>query len=114
MKVKINEHEFELRYSMRMFINYEAIMGKSLDPADLQNYTNFIALLFACISASAAYNKIQLNLSYDDFLNWLDEQGGELFLVKFGQWYLKASQANAALMQQSSSEEGTKKSRKKS
>lgn len=114
MKITINEHEFELRYSMRMFINYEAIIGKSLNPEDLKNYTNFIALFFACIVASAAYNKIQLGLSYDDFLNWIDDNGGEVMLLQFGEWYMKMAQSNAALINKSTKEGSEKETGKKS
>ena len=115
MKIKIKDYEFELRYSMRMFINYEAIMKKSLEPDDLKNYTNFIALFFSCIISSAQYHKIQLNISYEDFINWVDDNGGEVKLLEFGKWYMEAAQANAILIQSiTTSEEGSNKEEKKS
>jgi len=114
MKIKIKDTEFELRYSMRMFINYEAIIGKSLEPTDLQNYTNFIALFFSCVVASASYHKIQLGLTYEDFINWLDDNGGELILLQFGEWYMNITKANADLIIERTTQEGRKETGKKS
>lgn len=117
MKIKIKDYEFELRYSMRAFINYEAITGKSLNQEDLQQISNLIILFYSFVQASAAYHKIQLNIDYNDFLDYIDENGGEVILVQFGQWYVKAATANAKMiskLNENTAQEGSKSSQKKS
>lgn len=117
MKITIQDKEYELRYSMRMLINYENIIGKSLQAEDLQKYSNIIALFYSCIHATVTYNGDQLNIEYDKFLDWIDDNGGDELLVQFMNWLADRNKANQSVSPKKKEEgvkEDTKKSRKKS
>jgi len=117
MKVKFDDKEFDLKYSMRMLIVYENITGRSLTIEELQNYTNIITLFYAACHSSAKQNNIEFKLTYDEFIDWIDAQGGEAIIVDFANWYAETTIANAQLYAKNNEKgdkEGTKKSRKKS
>lgn len=87
MKINIKDKEFELHYSMRMFIIYENIMGSGLDINNLSTYTAVITLLYAAISSSIQYYKLGIELSFDDYMNWLDEDPATR-IQEFTNWFL--------------------------
>lgn len=114
MKINIDGQELELRYSLRAMIIYETIMDKSLTTEDLAKYSNFVVFFYSVIKASADYNKMQFSMQYDDFLNWLDDNGGEVMMIKFGKWYLEQASKNVNLLKEAAEEETKKKGKKKS
>ena len=68
MKIKLNEKEYELRYSFRMMMIYEQIAGKTLDWQHLTTQ-DLVILFYATVIATLQYNKNSTPLKYDDFLN---------------------------------------------
>lgn len=91
MKVTLKEKQVELHYSFRMMMMYEQIQGKSLD---FQNITlqDLVILFYTAVVSTLQYNKLGIGMQYEDFLNWLDDNGGEQLLVDFSNWYVEQVQ----------------------
>lgn len=95
MKVKIKGKEFELHYSMRSFVIYEEIVGKSLNFDDINNLSSIVNLFYANVLATMQYNNMNLDLTYNDFWNYIDENGGAELISEFSKWYMNQLQAQA-------------------
>ena len=95
MKINIKGKEVELHYSMRSFVIYEEITGKSLNFEDINNLGSVINLFYANVLATMQYNNMNLDLTYNDFWNYIDENGGAELISEFSQWYMNQLQAQA-------------------
>lgn len=116
MKINIKGKEFELHYSMRMYILYENILGKSIDSESTSSYTSIIALLFSAIMSSIHYYKLNISLSYDEFMDWMDSQNSTKLINDFSRWFVENITANAGLKdvvenEKKKSEKGAKQSK---
>lgn len=107
MKIKLNEKEYELRYSFRMMMIYEQIAGKTLDWQHLTTQ-DLVILFYATVIATLQYNKNSTPLKYEDFLNWIDDNGSDMLLVKFANWYAEAVTRQAELVNPEIFKEGKK------
>ena len=87
MKINFRDQEFDLHYGMRIYIIYENIMGKGLGFEELQSYTSVISLFYAAVVSSLQYNKLDSNVSYDEFIDWLDEDSA-VKIKDFTQWFM--------------------------
>lgn len=96
MKITIKDKELELHYSMRIYLFYENIMGKSLDPSMLSTYTSLVILYYSAIMATMQYNHMNMDLSYDEFMNWLDDGGGNT-IPEFAEWFIKQVEVSNSL-----------------
>ena len=116
MKIIFREQELELHYSMRIYIIYENIMGKGLGFEQLQSYTAVISLFYAAIVASLQYHKMDSNVTYDEFIDWLDTDSA-LKIKEFTEWFMShvLSQSDKVdELQEKKLKENTPKSSKKS
>lgn len=97
MKVKIKGKTLDLHYSMRIYLIYETITGKTLS---LQNgsYTVSVNLLYSTILATMQHKHLDLNFEYDEYLDWLDKQGMDL-IKEFIEWFLKIMNVNSSLLE---------------
>lgn len=95
MKIIIKNTELELHYSMRMYIIYENIMGKSLSFENTNSYTSLVVLFYSAIASTIQKNKLNLVIDYDDFMDWLDEHSAAL--QEFSEWFAKNINANNEL-----------------
>lgn len=100
MKIKIENQELELHYSFRMALMYEQIQNKSIDFANLK-MEDIVVLFFAAVVSTLQYNKIANTMKYEDFLNWIDDNGGEKILIEFTNWYVEQVQRQYDLMPES-------------
>lgn len=107
MKIKLNEKEYELRYSFRMMMIYEQIAGKTLDWQNLTTQ-DLVILFYATVIATLQYNKNSTPLKYDDFLNWIDDNGSDMLLVEFANWYAETVTHQAELVNPEIFKEGKK------
>lgn len=77
MTIKINDKEIELKQTIRSLLIYENIKGESYQPKTL----NDILLYLYCVVVASSKD---YSLSYDDFIDWTDENPDELTeIVKF-------------------------------
>lgn len=89
MKIIFREKELELHYSMRIYIIYENIMGTNVDPNDMKSYTSIISLFYAALVASLQYHKMDSNVTYDEFIDWLDDNA-QSKINEFSEWFVKS------------------------
>ena len=104
MKIKIKGKEFELHYSMRMYILYENIMGQSLNAATQGMTTSMVILMYCAILASIQYHKLNISISYDEFMDWLDDQNPSVF-TNFADWFTKCVNDNSWVKNQQCDDE---------
>ena len=77
MEIVIKNKIVSLKYSFRALMIYENITQKSFNP---QGLTDVITFFFSVVVASAK----DTTLSFDDFLEWLDNNPDSL--NQFSQW----------------------------
>jgi len=112
MKINVNNKEFDLVYSIRTNIMYENIVNESLDYTQLSNITKISQLFYCNILASMQANKLPLELSWDEFITWLDENGGYTKLNDYALWLAKQIEIQANLIQKTEDNEDKKKVKK--
>ena len=105
MKIKIKDYQFDLHYTMRMMVIYENITGESVDFTNMESIKQLTTLFLACIIASAKKAKIDLNMSYDDFIDWLDDNGGYVILNEFALWLAAEMDAKYGLLKKEEEKE---------
>lgn len=76
MKVKINDKVIELKHSLRSIIIFESISNK---PFGITTMTD-ISLYFYC---SIMASESDLDLTFEEFLTWLDEPENEGLFQEF-------------------------------
>lgn len=86
MKFKVHSKEIELRYTTRMFMIYENITGKSIDFKSMTGYTTVVNLLYSAILGTLQKNRMELDYSYDDFLDDIDEVDIAEVMKEFSEW----------------------------
>ena len=106
MKVNIKGKELELHYSMRIYLIYETITGKTLS-LETGSYTVSVNLFYSAILASMQHSNLDLNFEYDEYLDWLDEQGMDL-IKEFIEWFLKIMNVNSSLTEKQIDEKDIK------
>ena len=90
MKVKINEKEIELKHSLRSIILFESIANK---PFSITTMTD-ISLYFYC---SIMASKPDLELTFEEFLSWLDEPENEGLFQEFFEFNQKKDKIDNSL-----------------
>lgn len=97
MKINIKDIDLELHYSMRMYILYENILGKALNFENASSYTSVIVLFYSAIMASIQSKKLDITLTYDEYMDWLDEQNAQELLAEFSSWFASHVMTNSDL-----------------
>ena len=95
MKIQVNGKDMELHYSMRSFVIYEEITGRSLNLEDINSLSSIVNLFYANVLASMQYNGMELTMTYNDFWNYLDDHNGPMLIKEFSEWYMKHLEAQA-------------------
>lgn len=114
MKITINGKELEMHYSMRSFVIYEELTGKSLNFEDINSLSAIVNLFYANVLASMQYNKMELNFTYDDFWNYIDDNGGTELIQQFSEWYMTHLQAQTDFNKRKPTKEEIQSANKKS
>lgn len=94
MKIKIKEQELELHYSLRIYMFYENIMGHSIDMQTISSYTSLVVLFYSAILATLQYEHKNLDITYDEYMDWLDSQQHTI-LADFASWFIKNVEVSA-------------------
>ena len=89
MKITIKDTNLELKYSIRTNIMYENVLEKSLDYSKLNNVSEITQLFYCNILATMQANKMPLDLTWDEYIEWLDENGGYSYLNDYALWLTK-------------------------
>jgi len=88
MEIIINNKSINLKRTFRSLIAYEQAMGKAFNPTTI---TESIMYFYCVIIASDT----TLELTYDDFINWLDDN--PTALQEFTDWLIKQSEIESKL-----------------
>ena len=91
MKLKIKGNEIELVYSFRSGIYFESITGHNLDFSNMSG-NDLISLFYAVVVASLQKAKEPI-VSMLDFMDAIDDDGGEQCLLEFSNWYVEQLKA---------------------
>lgn len=110
MKINIKNRELELHYSLRILINYEEITGKSLDMSDFNSFSNLSKLFYAAVLASLQYNRMPLDVSWEDFLDFIDDNDGIKLMSEFGNWFANIMATNLKIEDNKKKKNTSKKS----
>lgn len=113
MKLKIGSEELELVYSFRSSIYFEQIAGHNLDFNKL-SANDLITLFYSVFVASLQKAKKPV-ITMIDFMDIVDDNGGEKCLVDFSNWYIDIIKAQYELLteEKEEKEKPTKISKKK-
>jgi len=87
MKLKFNDYDLELVYSFRSNIYYESIQNRSLDLTSIS--INDLIVLFYCVVIASQQKAKKEMISMIDFLDVVDENGGDACIIEFSNWYSK-------------------------
>lgn len=91
MTLKINNENIELVYSFRSSIYFEQIAGHALD-FDNFNSNDLMILYFCVVTASLQKAKKPI-ISMNDFMDVIDDNGGDSCIYEFSQWYINTMKA---------------------
>ena len=123
MKIKFNNREFNLHYSVREKYMYEEVEQKTFDYADMVFKKNQIELYYCTVISTITYlnNKnrnnpdwenIETNFTYEDLVDFVDEQT-ELGLAEFCEWFVNQQIAEAEIIKKKQENEEKNKKNKK-
>ena len=91
MILKINNEDLELVYSFRSSIYFEQITNHSLN---FENFTsNDLLTLFYCVAIASLQKVKKPIISLVDFLDVVDDNGGDKCIYDFSQWYIQVMKA---------------------
>lgn len=95
LKYNNKEQELELHYSSgRHLIIYEQISGHGLDMTKMDSLNELINLFYANVLATMQYRRMNLDLTYEDFMDFIDENGMKV-VNEFSEWYVSQMMASA-------------------
>lgn len=89
MKVNFNNKTYTLKYSFRALMIYENITNHSFNPKGI---TDVVIFFYSVVVASAK----DTNLSFDDFIEWLDENPTSI--NEFSAWLTDVFAQQASLV----------------
>ena len=91
MILKLNENEnIELKYSFRSSIYFENTAGKNLDLSKLTG--NDLLILFYCVFVASLQKAKKPIIDMIQFMDVIDDNGGDKCIYDFGQWYIEQVQ----------------------
>lgn len=91
MKLKFNEDEIELVYSFRSSMYFEQITGRNIDLSNLSQ--NDLITLFYCVVIASLQKAKKPIITMLDFLDTIDDNGGEKCILDFGNWFVETMKA---------------------
>ena len=108
MKIEYDGKIYEMHYSFRIGMLYEQIQGKSIDLATFNQF-DLIMLFYASFLSTLQYHKVNNIIRFEDFMNWIDDNGGEKLVVEFSNWYVNVIKQQYELIGNSDKEIKDKK-----
>lgn len=88
MKITLNEKELDLHYSYRIHIMFEEVLERPVDFGKM-TMSDIEKLFFFTIISTLKYNKIDYDLTFEDFRNWVDDNGNDQLLLDYFNWLVK-------------------------
>lgn len=113
MKVTINEREIELVYSIRTNILYESMLGKTLDYTQISTLESISTLFYVNILSSMQAHHLNLDFTWDDYINWLDSINPYEVINNYAIWLSEQMDIQAKLIESKLNKDTVKEERKK-
>ena len=98
MEVNIKGKTLDLHYSMRIYLIYETITGKSISLGE-SSFSTLVSLLYSAILGTMQYKRMNLDLDWDTYLDWLDTQTPDI-LNEFSKWFISCVNVNTNLIEE--------------
>lgn len=96
MTLKINNEDIELIYSFRSNIYFEQITGHNVDFSNL-TANDLLSLFYSVVIASMQKAKKPI-ISLMEFMDVIDDNGGDKILLDFSKWYVQILQAQYEIL----------------
>ena len=112
MTITIKNLTIDLKYSMRMYIIYENITDEPVDYSKMNSMRVLSTLFYSTIMATLQANKQSLDISFDEYMDWLDNNSGVNILSEYATWLSKQLEVQFELDPQKQKKSDNKKSKK--
>ena len=112
MTITIKDLTIDLKYSMRMYIIYENITDEPVDYSKMNSMRVLSTLFYSTIIATLQANKQSLDMNFDEYMDWLDENNGVNILSEYATWLSKQLEVQFELDPQKQKKSDNKKSKK--
>ena len=98
MTVNFNNKKLDLHYSYEVSVIYENMTQHSID-YDKMTTQDYEILFYGVLLSTLRYNKIgKMIISFVDFKNWVDDNGGTKLFVEFIKWYVDTVKAEFEML----------------
>ena len=111
MTLKINNEDITLVYSFRSSLYFEQIAGHNLDFNTLT--ANDLVTLFYSVTTASLQKAKKPIITMIDFLDVIDDNGGEKCLTDFTTWYVDVLKAQYEVLAQEEDNKAKNVSKKK-
>jgi hypothetical protein len=111
MTLKINNEDITLVYSFRSALYFEQITGHNLDFNTL-SANDLVTLFYSVVMASLQKAKKPV-ITMIDFLDVVDDNGGDRCLTEFTNWYVEVLKAQYEVLVEEADQKQKKTSKKK-
>ena len=111
MTLKINNEDITLVYSFRSSLYFEQIAGHNLDFNTLT--ANDLVTLFYSVTIASLQKAKKPIITMLDFLDVIDDNGGEKCLTDFTTWYVDVLKAQYEVLAQEEDNKAKNVSKKK-
>jgi len=111
MTLKINNEDITLVYSFRSALYFEQIAGHNLDFNTLT--ANDLVTLFYSVTIASLQKAKKPVITMIDFLDVIDDNGGDKCLTDFTEWYVDVLKAQYEVLVQEEDKKTKKVSKKK-
>ena len=90
LKLQVSDEEvYDLHYSFRIHIIFEAVANKNLELDKLDTVGDWFLILHATVISTLQYNKSSAKVDYDELMNIVDDCGNDQLMIDFMGWFLK-------------------------
>lgn len=96
MNIKIKNINLELQYTSRAFIHFEDMTGNSYDPNNMIGTKNQVIMFLCFILGSIEKQKLNITFTWDEYLDFLDDNNDYMILIEFANWFNNESNARYA------------------
>ena len=96
MNLKFNNETIELKYSFRVNVYFEQIQGHGIDFTSVNS--NDLTTLLYCVFVAPLQKEKKPVVSMIDFLDIVDENGGEKCILDFTNWYIETMKAQYGVL----------------
>lgn len=107
MNIHIQDTDLELKFTVGTTYEYEHKYNKPFDITQLGMHSVLIDYFYCNVIMMMKEQKKQLEMSQEDFMMWIDENGGYSLINDYGYWLAKQIQIQLNLSPKEEPQEET-------